>query len=156
MNPGEFIIVRFKTDQIETYIVIFHPGSPGSTTSDKSDIEQYTACTLKLRPVKLLFVIFGRLSYCFFTDVKSNLSVHAVYLNVVSCYRYNSTLSLWKIIERNSFDDMRSQAVLFCCETLNMSISYQKKHLKNLSTLYFPSGSCLIQRASRTFWISTP
>ena len=26
----------------------------------------YTACTLKLRPVKLLFVIFGRLSYSFF------------------------------------------------------------------------------------------
>ena len=26
----------------------------------------YTQCTLKLRPVKLLFVIFGRLSYSFF------------------------------------------------------------------------------------------
>ena len=26
----------------------------------------YTACTLKLRPVKLLFVIFGRLSYSFY------------------------------------------------------------------------------------------
>ena len=33
---------------------------------------QYTVCTLKLRPVKLLFVIFGRLSYSFFMDVKSN------------------------------------------------------------------------------------
>ena len=26
----------------------------------------YTQCTLKLRPVKLIFVIFGRLSYSFF------------------------------------------------------------------------------------------
>ena len=37
---------------------------------------QYTQCTLKLRPVKLLFVIFGRLSYSFLSDLKSNLSVH--------------------------------------------------------------------------------
>ena len=29
----------------------------------------YTACTLKLRPVKLLFVIFGRLSYSFFVQI---------------------------------------------------------------------------------------
>ena len=28
----------------------------------------YTQCTLKLRPVKLLFVIFGRLSYSFLED----------------------------------------------------------------------------------------
>ena len=27
---------------------------------------KYTGCTLKLRAVKLLFVIFGRLSYTFF------------------------------------------------------------------------------------------
>ena len=32
-------------------------------------LTQYTACTLKLRPVKLLFVIFGRLSYSFFLNV---------------------------------------------------------------------------------------
>ena len=36
----------------------------------------YTACTLKLRPLKLLFVIFGRLSYSFLLGLKSNLSVH--------------------------------------------------------------------------------
>ena len=30
--------------------------------------------------VKLLFVVFGRLSYSFFTDVKSNLSVPPVYI----------------------------------------------------------------------------
>ena len=29
----------------------------------------YTQCTLKLRPVKLLFVIFGRLSYSFFVHL---------------------------------------------------------------------------------------
>ena len=29
-------------------------------------IIRYTGCTLKLRAVKLLFVIFGRLSYSFF------------------------------------------------------------------------------------------
>ena len=40
----------------------------------------YTGCTLKLRAVKLLFVVFGRLSYSPFKDVKSNLSVHAVYI----------------------------------------------------------------------------
>ena len=28
----------------------------------------YSSCTLKLRPVKLLFVIFGRLSYSFFVN----------------------------------------------------------------------------------------
>ena len=32
-------------------------------------LDQYTACTLKLRPVKLLFVIFGRLSYSFFANL---------------------------------------------------------------------------------------
>ena len=35
---------------------------------------RYTQCTLELRPVKLLFVIFGRLGYCFLLDLKSNLS----------------------------------------------------------------------------------
>ena len=30
---------------------------------------QYTGGTLKLRPVKLLFVIFGRLSYSFFVNL---------------------------------------------------------------------------------------
>ena len=36
----------------------------------------------------LLFVVFGRLSYSFFTELKSNLSVHAVYLKVrVICVR---------------------------------------------------------------------
>jgi len=29
----------------------------------------YTGCTLKLRAVKLLFVIFGRLSYTFFVKI---------------------------------------------------------------------------------------
>ena len=29
----------------------------------------YTGCTLKLRAVKLLFVIFGRLSYTFFIKI---------------------------------------------------------------------------------------
>ena len=29
----------------------------------------YTQCTLKLRPVKLLFVIFGHLSYSFFANL---------------------------------------------------------------------------------------
>ena len=38
----------------------------------------YTAFTVKLRPVKLLFVIFGRLSYSFFTDIKSNINVPPV------------------------------------------------------------------------------
>ena len=32
--------------------------------------------------VKLLFVVFGRLSYSFFMNVKSNFSVHAVYRNL--------------------------------------------------------------------------
>ena len=30
----------------------------------------YTQYTLKLRPVKLLFVIFGRLSHSFFVNIK--------------------------------------------------------------------------------------
>ena len=38
----------------------------------------YTQCTLELRPVKLLFVIFERLSYSFLSDLKINLSVHWV------------------------------------------------------------------------------
>ena len=35
----------------------------------KVSLFYYTACTLKLRPVKLLFVIFGRLSYSFFVNL---------------------------------------------------------------------------------------
>ena len=31
--------------------------------------KNYTGCTLKLRAVKLLFVIFGRLSYTFFVKI---------------------------------------------------------------------------------------
>ena len=40
---------------------------------NKSQIDtlfmDYTGCTLKLRAVKLLFVIFGRLSYSFFVQI---------------------------------------------------------------------------------------
>ena len=42
----------------------------------------YTGCTLKLRAVKLLFVIFGRLSYTFFRKKICNLSVQPVYTMV--------------------------------------------------------------------------
>ena len=40
--------------------------------------------TFKIRPVKLLLFVFGRLiiSYSYFTDVKSNLSVLAVFFAV--------------------------------------------------------------------------
>ena len=41
---------------------------------------EYTGCTLKLRAVKLLFVIFGRLSYTFFEKKICNLSVQPVYI----------------------------------------------------------------------------
>ena len=38
-------------------------------SSNRGAWKHYTACTLKLRPVKLLFVIFGRLSYSFFVNL---------------------------------------------------------------------------------------
>ena len=45
--------------------------------SENSSPYQYNFMHI-LRPVKLLFVVFGRLSYSFFMDVKRKLSVHAV------------------------------------------------------------------------------
>ena len=42
-------------------------------------VRKYTGCTLKLRAVKLLFVVFGRLSYTFLSDKICNLSVQPVF-----------------------------------------------------------------------------
>ena len=45
------------------------------------DHYNYTPCTLRLRTVKLLVVIFGRLSYTFLWDKICNLSVQPVYMD---------------------------------------------------------------------------
>ena len=44
----------------------------GTTPDLSMNLSTYTQCTLTLRPVKLLFVIFGRLSYSFFVRVWAN------------------------------------------------------------------------------------
>ena len=74
---------------------VISPSLPSSTSTQPAEYEHickgvirslkekfidYTGCTLKLRAVKLLFVIFGRLSYTFLWEKICNLSVQPVYI----------------------------------------------------------------------------
>ena len=52
-------------------------------------MKKYTQCTLKLRPVNLPFVIFGRLSYSFLSDLKCHLSAHWVYFFISELMQSN-------------------------------------------------------------------
>ena len=54
-------------DSIRRISGVKYPRHGGFNTELTTELG-YTGDTLKLRPVKLLFVVFGRLSYSFFTD----------------------------------------------------------------------------------------
>ena len=64
--------------------------------------------------VKLLFVVFGRLSYSFFTDVKSKVSVHAVYFNKGGHHGVKK-VSVYQYIVRTNQNEIRKLIFEFIC-----------------------------------------
>ena len=76
------------------------------------DRHKYTGCTLKLRAVKLLFVIFGRLTYTFFVKImdrllarggSNDISKDVFSISVIKNWIYNKgKLIFAKITAQNS------------------------------------------------------
>ena len=64
-----FNILLIKFHQWTIDGLNFDDGLYGGITGVTLGGTSYTACNLKLRPVKLLFVIFGRLSYSLFVNL---------------------------------------------------------------------------------------
>ena len=82
---------RVKPEHQTGSVIQYDAGLNNNRSEDPSDWQSiirpvhqtsYTPCTLKLRLVKLLFVIFGRLSYTFLQGKICNLSVQPVYFEI--------------------------------------------------------------------------
>ena len=59
----------------------------------RNSATKYTACTLKLRPVKLLFVVFGHLSY---SVLKCTCSVQPIFtLNCILYWIFDENWQFW-------------------------------------------------------------
>ena len=100
--PGGF--AKYRSAMPNSFLIKFFFESKSALLGHQAKVRPNDSYHFSSWTVKLLFVVFGRLSYSFFRDVKSNLSVHAVYIKLGKFrswkffpFKLISTRRSWKV-----------------------------------------------------------